>query len=59
MIFILGSARGSRAGFGGLAEILVPHYIHSEEKIRDGEDAIARSPQRPLPQNERMLRVLS
>jgi hypothetical protein len=44
MIFILGSARGSRAGFGGLAEILVPHYIHSEEKVRNGEDAIARSP---------------
>jgi hypothetical protein len=60
MIFILASARGSRAGFGGPAEIFGLHRcLQPEKKVRDGEDALARSPRRPLLQNEQTLRVLS
>jgi hypothetical protein len=60
MIFILGSARGSRADFGGLAEILgTPYLIYSGQKFRDGEAAIARTRAACAPQNEQSHQVLS
>jgi hypothetical protein len=41
MIFILASARGSRAAFGGPAETFgLQRCLHPEEKVRDGEDAL-------------------
>jgi hypothetical protein len=60
MIFILGSARGSRAGFGGLAETFeLRGRLHAEEKVRNGEDAIASTRAACAPRREQSLAVLS
>jgi hypothetical protein len=39
--------------------MLVPNYIHSEQKVRDGEDAIASTRAACAPQNEQAFPVLS
>jgi hypothetical protein len=52
-LLIPGSAPDPRAGFGGRAEIFgLQHYIHSEQKVRDGEEAIASTQAACTPRNE-------
>jgi hypothetical protein len=56
----LGSVRLSFAGFGVSAEILeILHYFPAEQKVRDGDDAIASTRAACALQNQQSLRMLS